>query len=293
MPKATYSGNLFCFGLGFSSQALARRLISKNWLVSGTSRNNKLRESIKKLGISVYSYDGNQISPDIYDAIHKATHVLISIPPQKSGDIVLQQFSSDIAKWKHLKWVGYISSTAVYGDTKGTWVDETSPLKPINSRGYQRMEAENAWIKIFKKHDLPVIIFRCVGIYGPGRNLLVSVRQSRARNIIKPGLVFSRIHVEDLAQTLEASIQCPQPGEIYNVSDDLPTSPSEAVEYACSLLNIESPSPIPYESAKLTDIVRDFYQANKRVSNKKIKKELGVKLLYPDYRVGLNALLNE
>ena len=293
MPKATHSGNLFCFGLGFSCQALARRLISKGWLVSGTYRNNKLRESIKKLGISAYSYDGNQISSGIYDAIHKATHILISIPPQKSGDIVLKQFSSDIPNWKHLKWVGYISSTAVYGDTKGAWVDETSPLKPINSRGCQRVEAENTWIKLYKKYDLPVIIFRCVGIYGPGRNLLVSVRQGRARNIKKPDLVFSRIHVEDLAQILEASMQCPQPGEIYNVSDDHPSPPSEAVEYAYSLLKIKYPPPIPYESAELTDMARSFYQTNKRVSNKKIKKELGISLQYPDYRIGLNALLKK
>jgi len=293
MSQSTNSGNLFCFGLGFSCQALARRLIPKSWKVSGTCRDNKLRDSLKNLGISVYSYDGNHISPDIYNAIYKATHVLISIPPQKSGDIVLQQFSSDITKWKHLKWVGYISSTAVYGDTKGAWVDETSPLKPINPRGYQRAEIENSWIKLYKKYDLPVIIFRCVGIYGPGRNLLVSVQQGRARNIKKPGLVFSRIHVEDLAQTLEASMLYPQPGEIYNVSDDRPSSPAEAVEYAYHLLKIEYPPPISYEAAELTDMARSFYQTNKRVSNKKIKKELGISLQYPNYRIGLNALLKK
>ena len=293
MSKATYKGHLFCFGLGFSSQALARRLISKNWLVSGTCRDPSLNEPIKKIGVSVYLYNGNQVLPEIYDAIHNATHILISIPSQRSGDIVFQQLSSDFLNWSHLKWIGYISSTGVYGDTKGEWVDETSPLKPVTARGTQRVEVESAWLKLHEKYNLPVVIFRCVGIYGPGRNLLVSVKQGRARSIKKTGLVFSRKHVEDLAQTLEASMQRPQPGEIYNVSDDHPSPPSEALNYACGLLNIKPPTPIPYEKAELTDMARSFYQANKRISNNKIKKELGIKLQYPDYRVGLNALIKE
>jgi len=293
MPKTISPGNLFCFGLGFSSQALARRLISKDWAVSGTCRDSKLKEPIKKLGISVYSYDGIQASSKIYDAIRKATHLLISIPPQTSGDVVLEQFGPDILNWNHLKWIGYISSTGVYGDAKGAWVDETSPLKPITPINCRRVVVESAWLKLNKEYDLPVVIFRCVGIYGPGRNLLVSLKQGRARRIEKPGLVFSRIHVDDLAQTLEASINQPQPGEIYNVSDDKPSSPAEAVEYACGLLNVEPPPITQYEHMEITDSARGFYQANKRVSNEKIKNRLGVRLQYPDYQVGLDALFND
>ena len=293
MSKETYKGNLFCFGLGFTAKTLARSLISKNWLVSGTSRNLNLNDTLKKNGVSVYLYDGNQVVPEITDAIQSATHILISIPPQSSGDIVLQQFGADFLNWGHLKWIGYISSTGVYGDTKGEWVDETSPLKPVTARGSQRLVIESSWLKMHKKYNLPVVVFRCAGIYGSGRNLLRSIKQGRARKIKKPGHVFSRIHVEDLAQTIEASMQRPQPGEIYNVSDDCPSCPSETLDYACRLLNIEPPAPISYENAELTDMARSFYQANKRVSNKKMKNELHIKLQYPDYRVGLNALIKE
>jgi len=293
MSKSNNQGNLFCFGLGYSAQFLAKRLIPKNWLVSGSYRDSKAITSIKKIGVSAYLYDGKSVSPKILDAIHKATHILISIPPQKSGDVVLQHCGSIFLKSKHLKWVGYISSTGVYGDSKGEWVDESSPLKPITSRGQRRVEVESDWLKLQKDYNLPVVIFRCVGIYGPERNLLVSIQQGRAKNINKPGLMFSRIHVEDLVQTFEAPMQNIRPGEIYNVSDDYPSPPSKTIEYACSLLNIKPPRPISYESAVLSEITRSFYQANKRVSNKKIKKELGVNLHYPDYRVGLKALLSE
>ena len=293
MSKETYKGNLFCFGLGFTAKTLARSLISKNWLVSGTSRNPNLNDTLKKNGVSVYLYDGNQVVPEISDAIQSATHILISIPPQSSGDIVLQQFGADFLNWDHLKWIGYISSTGVYGDAKGEWVDETSPLKPVTTHGSQRLVIESSWLKMHKKYDLPVVVFRCAGIYGSGRNLLLTIKQGRARKIKKPGHVFSRIHVEDLAQTLEASMQSPQPGEIYNVSDDCPSCPSETLDYACGLLNIEPPAPVLYENAELTDMARSFYQANKRVSNKKIKKELHIKLQYPDFRVGLSALIQE
>lgn len=192
-----------------------------------------------------------------------------------------------------MKWIGYISSTGVYGDAKGEWVHESSPLNPITTINRRRVRVESEWVEIGENNSLPVVIFRCVGIYGPGRNLLVSIEQGRAKRIAKPGLVFSRIHVEDLAQTLEASMKSPQSGEIYNVSDDYPSPPTEAVEYACSLLNVKPPPLVDYEFADLTEIPRGFYQANKRVSNSKIKKELGVQLQYPDYRVGLSTLFKE
>ena len=189
-----------------------------------------------------------------------------------------------------MKWIGYISSTGVYGDTQGKWVDESASTQPVTKLNMLRVEAENQWLNMAKEYGLPVMVFRCVAIYGPGRNLLASVRQGRARRIEKPGLVFSRIHVEDLAQTLEASIKNPKSGEIYNVSDDRPSPPSETVEYACKLLNVKPPPLIPFELAELSEIARGFYLTCKRVGNKKIKEELGVKLKYPDYRSGLDAI---
>ncbi|MBT3413823.1 MAG: SDR family oxidoreductase, partial [Nitrospina sp.] len=219
------------------------------------------------------------------------THLLITIPPQLSGDVVLENFSEEISKASHLQWIGYISSTGVYGDAQGEWVDESSPLRGSTDLNRRRVEAESAWLKLGQDHGLPVMIFRCVCIYGPGRNLLVSVQQGRARRIDKPGLVFSRIHAEDLVQTLTASMKKPQPGEIYNVSDDCPCPPAEAVKYAFDLLGVEPPPLIPYEKADLSPTAKGFYNTNKRISNKKIKEELGVKLCYPDYRSGLKALL--
>jgi len=283
-------GSLFCFGHGFSSRALAQKLILKGWEVSGTCRDIDSKNILNNEG-QLYEYDGFNINKEIYNAIDKSTHLLISIPPQVSEDPVLDRFSNEILTWKHLKWIGYISSTGVYGDAKGEWVDENSILKPATAINQRRVAIESAWLKLYKVNNLPIVIFRCVGIYGPGRNVLISVKLGKSKRIEKPGLVFSRIHVDDLAQTLEASMLNPMPGEIYNVSDDLPSSPSEVVEYACGLLNITPPPLIPYESAELSDMARGFYEANKRVLNKKIKVNLGICLKYPDYKVGLNALL--
>jgi len=285
------AGRLFCFGLGFSAMALAERLLPQGWDVSGTVRGEQ--DEGKTKNISVCSFEGSHPTPEISEAISRATHLLITIPPQPSGDVVLENFAEEISKARHLQWIGYISSTGVYGDAQGEWVDESSPLLASTDHNLRRIEVEAAWLKLGQDQGLPVMIFRSVGIYGVGRNLLVSVRQGRARRIDKPGLVFSRIHSEDLAQTLEASMKNPQPGEIYNVSDDCPSPPAEAVEYACSLLGVEPPPLVPYEKADLSPTARGFYITNKRISNKKIKRELGVKLRYPDYRSGLSALLKD
>tara|TARA_Y100001936_G_scaffold152690_1_gene148923 strand:+ start:2053 stop:2931 length:879 start_codon:yes stop_codon:yes gene_type:complete len=289
MAKNDDKNYLFCFGFGFAAQALAERLLRKNWSVSGTYRDTDKKVFFKN--VPTFSFDGTQASEEVFAALSEATHLLISIPPQTSGDVVLKYFTTHIAGNKNLQWIGYISSTGVYGDTKGEWVDELSPLKPATELNFRRVQSESAWLKMAKENDCPVMIFRCVGIYGPGRNLLISVKQGRARRIEKPGLVFSRIHVADLAQILEASIQKPKSGEIYNVCDDEPAPPSEAAEYAFKLLKISPPPLIPFDSADLSEIARGFYKNCKRVSNKKIKEELGVILKYPNYRIGLDAIL--
>lgn len=273
--------------------ALAERLIPRGWEVFGTCRGDDKQDAIKAKIISACIFEGFKPSTEISKPISLATHLLITIPPQPSGDVVLNHFSAEIAKAENLQWIGYISSTGVYGDAQGQWVDESSPLRGSTKLNRQRVEVESAWLKMGEDSGLPVMVFRCVGIYGPGRNLLDSVKKGRARRIDKPGLVFSRIHVEDLALTLEASMNKIQPGEIYNVSDDCPCPPAEAVEYACNLLKMEPPPLVPYEEADLSPTARGFYNTNKRISNKKIKEELGVDLRYPDYRFGLDALLKD
>ncbi len=290
--QSAHADRLFCFGLGFSALALAERLLSKGWHVSGTCREgDRLDASAIK---NTCFFDGSPpATPEIFKAIADATHLLITIPPQPSGDVVLKNFAQEIFNASHLQWIGYISSTGVYGDAQGKWVDESSPLRGSTDLNRKRVAAESAWLKMGRDHALPVMVFRCVGIYGPGRNLLVSAQQGRARRIDKPGLVFSRIHVEDLVQTLEASIKKPHPGAIYNVSDDGPCPPAEATAYACRLLGVEPPPLVPYEKADLSATARGFYNTNKRISNKKIKEELGVKLRYPDYRSGLDALFKD
>ena len=270
MADSPEQKNLFCFGFGFAAQALAERLYSKNWTVSGTCRVTDQRVCLTN--VPLFSFDGTHASKEIFQSLSKATHLLISIPPQTSGDVVLEKFSSHIAKNKNLQWIGYISSTGVYGDTQGEWVNESSPLQPATELNVRRVESELAWLKMAKQNGCPVMVFRCVGIYGPGRNLLISVKQGRARRIEKPGLVFSRIHVAALVQTLEASIQKPTPGEIYNLCDAEPAPPSEAAEYAFKLLNISPPPLIPLDSAELSELPVDFIKTVNESVIKKLKK---------------------
>jgi nucleoside-diphosphate-sugar epimerase len=183
--------------------------------------------------------------------------------------------------------VGYLSTTGVYGDRGGDWVDEESALDPVNERSRLRVEAEAAWLQ----RDLPVHVFRLAGIYGPGRSAFDRLRAGRAQRIVKPGQVFSRIHVADIARVLAASMAAPEPGRVYNVADDEPAPPQDVIEHAAQLLGVEVPPAVPFESADLSPMARSFYRESKRVANDRIKRELGVKLLYPDYRAGLAAVL--
>ncbi len=190
-----------------------------------------------------------------------------------------------------MKWVGYLSTTGVYGDRGGDWVDEDSPLEPTTARGQRRLEAERSWLRLHSDFGLPVHLFRLAGIYGPGRNTLLNVRDGSAKRIIKPGQIFSRIHVEDIAGVLAASIAKPNPGRAYNVCDDEPCPPQEVVAFAADLLGLPLPPEIPFEQAELSPMAKSFYADSKRVSNRRIKTELGYKLIYPNYRDGLRALL--
>lgn len=276
---------LLSFGHGYSARALARRLLPQGWTVLGTTRNPDKARALKAEGITPILWpDG-----DLRGALSKASHVLCSAGPEADGDPVLALLRDQIARAApRLEWVGYLSTTGVYGDHEGGWVDEDTPLTPSTRRGRMRVEAEQAWQSM---PGLPLHIFRLAGIYGPGRGPFEKVRNGTARRIIKPGQVFSRIHVDDIAQVLEASIHRPRPGAIYNLCDDDPAPPQDVIGHAAELLGLPLPPEVPFDLADLTPMARSFYAESKRVRNDLIKTELGVKLLHPDYRHGLRALL--
>jgi len=291
MNGVSQQKKLFCFGMGFTGSALVREVRARGWIASGTCRENTQKEFWAEAGVQSYCFDGKETSEAVENAVRGASHVLVAIPPHKdAGDVVFKYFKKILTGSPQLQWLGYLSTTGVYGNRDGDWVDETSELKPGFDHQRRRVEAEDQWRNLYREHQVPVHIFRLAGIYGPGRNLLQRVRQGSARRIDQPGLVFNRIHVEDVVQVLSASMDHPHPGAIYNVSDDVPSSPAEAVAFACELLHADVPPLIALEDAELSKMARGFYLTNKKVRNHKIKKELGVQLRYQDYKAGLRAL---
>jgi nucleoside-diphosphate-sugar epimerase len=274
---------LLSFGHGYSAQVLAKELLSLGWRVIGTTRSTGKAEILTNAGIDTVIWPGD----DLRAEITAASHILVSAAPGETGDPILKALETELRRASHLKWVGYLSTTGVYGDHAGGWVDEATPLTPTTRRGALRKSAEAQW----QAMGLPLHIFRLAGIYGPGRGPFAKVRNKTARRIIKPGQVFSRIHVEDIAQVLIASIQSPRPGAIYNVCDDDPAPPEDAIGYAAELLGLPLPPEENWETAEMTQMARSFYAESKKVRNDLIKTELGVSLRYPNYRVGLQSLL--
>lgn len=286
---------LFCFGFGFSAAALANRFVARGGRIVGTRRDAESVATLSDKGIEAHSFDGAApMGGAARESLRHATHVLISAPPGVgSGDPVLRHHADDIAALRGLRWLGYLSTTGVYGDRGGAWVDETATPSPSGERGQARLDAEIAWLRLQRDHGVPVHIFRLAGIYGPGRSALDSVRDGSAKRIDKPGQVFSRIHVDDIAAVLEASIARPRPGAVYNVCDDEPAPPAEVIAHACELLGVPPPPLVRYDDVAptLSAMARSFYAESKRVSNRLIKDELGVRLKFPTYREGLRALL--
>jgi nucleoside-diphosphate-sugar epimerase len=284
----TQKPHLFCFGLGYTALALARALVDQGWQVTGTCRDATHAEEARALGLEIVIFDRDHPIAEIDRHLAVATHLLSSVPPDEQGDPVLDMHGAAIAPAAaHLQWIGYLSTTGVYGDRQGDWVDESSALTPSGERGRRRLDAETAWLGL----PLPAHLFRLAGIYGPGRSALDTVRAGKARRVVKPGQVFSRIHRDDIVQILLASIARPNPGAAYNVCDDDAADPAEVITYACKLLKVTPPPEVPYAEAQLSPMARSFYDDNKRVRNDRIKRELGVVLKYPDYRSGLAALL--
>lgn len=281
--------NLLIFGYGYSARYLVAHLGLPAGEVRVTTRSADKAAALGAEGRTARVFPGTDMGADLA----WATHVLITAGPEGRGDPVLAETrAAFVAQARRLAWVGYLSTTGVYGDHAGGWVDETTPLTPSTERGKARVAAEAEWLALFHDHGLPVHIFRLAGIYGPGRGPFEKVRDGTARRIIKAGQVFSRIHVDDIAQVLAASMARPDPGAIYNVCDDDPAPPQDVIGHAADLLGLPQPPEIPFEGADLSPMAASFYAESKRVDNRRIKEALGVRLRYPDYRAGLVAMLS-
>lgn len=272
---------LLSLGHGYSAQALARRLVPQGWTVFGTTRSTAKAEAMRRDGVEPLLWPA-----DLAPALRRATHILASAAPDATGDPFLAA-APEIAAARPA-WVGYLSTTGVYGDHQGGWVDESTPLTPNSDRGRWRVLAESQW----RATGLPVHIFRLAGIYGPGRGPFEKVRDGTARRIIKPGQVFSRCHVDDIALVLETSIRKPAPGTAYNVCDDNPAPPEDVLGYAARLLGLPEPPAVDFDTADMTPMARSFYSESKKVRNDRIRINLGVRLLHPSYQAGLAALLD-
>ncbi len=284
---------LFCFGLGYTARVLAAALMGEGWTVAGTCRDEATRADLAADGIDAFLFDRDRPLDDAGAALGGATHLLSSVPPDAEGDPVLARHADAIAAMKGLAWAGYLSSTGVYGDTGGAPVDETAAVNPTSERGRRRAEAEEGWLDLRRAAGVPVHVFRLSGIYGPGRSALDAVRGGRARRIDKPGHLFARIHVDDIAAVLRASMARPGPGAVYNVCDDEPAPAADVVAFACELLGVDAPPRVPFHQAakEMSPMALSFWRDNRRVDNSRIKGELGVRMKFPDYRAGLRAVL--
>jgi nucleoside-diphosphate-sugar epimerase len=278
---------LFCFGYGYSAEALARKLSARVDEVAGTCTNP---EAPAEAGAVLAAYKGDGPSNEVRSLLAGTTHLLISVPPDLEGDAVLRDFADEIAALPGLEWVGYLSTVGVYGDVKGAWVDEASPVRPLTERSLRRAEAEQAWLDFGARTGRRVGVFRLAGIYGPGRSVIDNLRAGTARRIVKPGQVFNRIHVDDIARVLAAAIDNDTGHRIFNASDDEPAPPEDVVAYAAELLGLPVPEAVAFDAAGLSGIAASFWSECKRVRNDRIRRDLGIELLYPTNREGLRAL---
>jgi len=287
--------NLFVFGLGYT----ALKFIDLNRdcfvSVSGTVRDKNQAESLRKLGIGAHIWDGGPARANLAAAIAASDAIVVSVPPSEQGDRVLAGMRQQLRNAPDLGTAVYLSTVGVYGDHQGAWVDEDTPPHPSSERSRWRLRAEQDWCDLAAEKGINLHILRLAGIYGPGRNAIESLRAGTARRIIKPGQVFNRIHVDDIAAAIRTCILRPDGSRagIWNIADDEPAPPQDVVAFAAQLLGVEPPPEIPLEEAELSVMGRSFYSEAKRVSNARMKDQLCVRLTYPTYREGLAALLDQ
>ena len=284
--------DVFFFGMGYSSRATARalhELRDPTIPVAGTTRSAEGAEAFVDSNYRIHVFDGEAPGPTLAEDLRRATHVIVSIPPDERGDAALLHHRADLDAAPGLQWIGYFSTVGVYGDFGGAWIDEEAPTRPMNLRSQQRVAAEQAWRDYAAARGIPLFIERLAGIYGPGRSAFDKLREGTARRVVKPGQVFNRIHVADIGRITALAAFARLAGT-YNVADAEPAPPQDLVTYAASVMGVPPPPEMPFDQAELTPMARSFYADNKRVSNAAIKRALGVELLYPSYREGLDAI---
>jgi len=282
---------LLCLGYGYVARRLGLRLMADGWAVAGTTRDPGRMEGIAGDGAEPVLWSEEGICPA---ALGRASAILVSAPPDDEGCPALRAFGDALASLpRSAAWIGYLSSNGVYGDHGGAWVEERSPLHAKSRRALNRIAAERQWAELADRTGTPLAVFRLPGIYGPGRSALDAVREGRAQRIVKPGQVFNRAHVDDIAAALASSIERPDAGALFNIADDEPSPPQDVVEFACALLGVEPPPAIPFGESALSEMARSFYADNKRVSNALMKARLVPRLQHPTYREGLSAVLEE
>jgi nucleoside-diphosphate-sugar epimerase len=279
------------FGAGFSGRAYGHRLALAGETVFGTTRDAGKAGELRRLGITPVIFDGADTRLELRDAIARATDIIVSVAPDADGDPVLNAVGNAIAAAPRLQWIAYLSTVGVYGNHDGGWVDEAAEPRPVSARSIQRLAAERDWQAFAAERRVPLSILRLSGIYGPGRNAFVNLAAGRARRLVKPGQVFNRIHVDDIAGALAFFADHRHDGTV-NVTDDLPAPPQDVVAYAASVMKVDPPPEIDFETATLSPMARSFYGENKRVSNAAIKA-LGFTFAHPDYRSAFDRMWAE
>jgi len=281
--------NLFVFGLGYSAQHFVHLYAHAFEHVAGTVRDNaQARPLAGTTEILHFGPDG--ASPEIEERLGQADVILVSVPPGTSVDPVLARYGRRLAGIRRAQKILYLSTIGVYGDRGGEWVDETVLPHSQNERSKIRISAEKAWLTLAKDPAKTVHVLRLSGIYGPGRNALLNLAAGKARRLVKPGQVFNRIHVEDIARACAALVAYDGPSDVWNVTDDEPAPPQDVVAFAAEMMGIEPPPEQDFATAELTPMARSFYGENKRCANRKIKEELALELAFPTYREGIAAL---
>ncbi len=275
---------LVVFGLGYTAQAFCRRVRDRHPRIVGTVRSPARAASLSGLADAVRLCPDPEGERALEADLADAEAVLVSVPPGPAGDPVLARFADAIAGAPRLRWIGYLSTIGVYGDRGGAWIDEATPPAPVSARSRERAAAEEAWLALGRRADKAVAVFRLAGIYGPGRGPFAKLRAGTARRVVKPGQVFNRIHVEDIATILEASLDRPRAGAIYNGADGEPAPPEDVLAFAAALAGLPVPPAVPFAEADMTPMARSFYGENKRVACPLLATELGVTLRYPGYR---------
>lgn len=292
----TKKKKLFCYGYGYVAKHLVKALQERDegWDFTVTTTYLDKLKKIRETGVRAYLFSDKRHFNDPLFAMDGATHVLISIPPHDDGDVVFKAHARELLQIPTIEWIGYLSSTGVYGNRDGEWVDETSEIRPTSKRGSKRAKAETQWLKLRRIAGIPINIFRLAGIYGVGRSAIDSARAGHSKRVHKEGHAFNRVHVDDITQVLIATMDKHITGDIYNISDDNPTGSDELIEYACKLLGQMPPPLLSYDNdLDMSPMARSFYKDNKRVSNQKIKDKLGVTLKYPDYKSGLDNIFEK